>query len=284
MVASLLCAAAPNIELLIAGRTLQGFTAAAGMVSAMAIARDVSNGAAMARLFAALMLVTGAAPVIAPVLGGQLLLVTSWRGIFGLLAVAGLLLLLTATFRVPETLPVERRRVGGFGETFATFRRLVRDPGFRTPLLAMVLSCAGLFGYLAGSPFLLQDVHGLSAQAYSALFAVNTIGLTGLSQVSGRIVHRTGPRVLLLAGTSICAHRRAGPAGRHAGRRRAAGDRAARCSWWSPGWASSSRTPPRSRWRTTATPRARRPRCSGRAVPGRRGGRAAGRARSGRRR
>ncbi|GAA4349835.1 multidrug effflux MFS transporter [Angustibacter luteus] len=205
VVASLLCAVAPNIGLLIAGRTLQGFTAAAGMVSAMAIARDVSNGAAMARLFAALMLVTGAAPVIAPVLGGQLLLVTSWRGIFGLLAVAGVLLLLTATFRVPETLPVERRRVGGFGETVSTFRRLVRDPGFRTPLLAMVLSCAGLFGYLAGSPFLLQDVHGLSAQAYSALFAVNTIGLTGLSQLSGRIVHRTGPRVLLLAGTSICA-------------------------------------------------------------------------------
>jgi DHA1 family bicyclomycin/chloramphenicol resistance-like MFS transporter len=95
--------------------------------------------------------------------------------------------------------------VGGFGETFSTFGRLVRDPGFRTPLLAMVLSCAGLFGYLAGSPFLLQEVHGLSAQAYSALFAVNTIGLIALSQLSGRIVHRTGPRVLLLAGTSICA-------------------------------------------------------------------------------
>ena len=68
-----------------------------------------------------------------------------------------------------------------------------------------MLGCGGLFGYLAGSPFLLQDVHGLSPQAYSGVFAVNTVGLVVLSQVSGRIVHRTGPGVLLLAGTSIVA-------------------------------------------------------------------------------
>ncbi len=205
VLASVLCALAPSVELLVAGRFVQGFAGAAGMVSAMAIARDSTDGTAMARLFATLMLVTGAAPIIAPVLGGQLLLVTSWRGIFVLLAVAGAVLLAVAVLRVPETLPVERRRPGDVRDTVVTFGHLLRDRGFTGPLLALVLSAAGLFGYLAGSPFLLQDVHGLSAQAYSGVFAVNTIGLTVLSQVSGRIVHRTGPQVLLLAGTAICA-------------------------------------------------------------------------------
>src|SRR5436189_215713 len=83
--ASLACAMAPNIETLIALRAVQGFAGASGMVTAMAVARDSSSGNAMARLFATLMLVTGVAPVVAPVLGGQLLLMTSWRGIFAML-------------------------------------------------------------------------------------------------------------------------------------------------------------------------------------------------------
>jgi MFS transporter, DHA1 family, multidrug resistance protein len=205
VVACVLCAVAPTVELLLAGRFVQGFAGAAGMVSAMAIARDRTDGTAMARLFAALMLVTGVAPVVAPVLGGQLLLLTSWRGIFALLAVAGLVMLAIAAARVPETLPVERRHTGGLNQTVRTFRWLLRDRGFTGPLLALLLSCMGLFGYLAGSPFLLQDVHALSPQAYSAVFAVNTIGLTVLSQVSGAIVHRFGAARLLLVGTSICA-------------------------------------------------------------------------------
>ncbi|GAB3596529.1 multidrug effflux MFS transporter [Angustibacter peucedani] len=205
VVACVMCAVAPTVELLVAGRFVQGFAGAAGMVSAMAIARDSTSGTAMARLFAALMLVTGVAPVLAPVLGGQLLLVTSWRGIFALLAITGAVLLAVAALRVPETLPVERRRGGSVLDTLRVFRELLRDRGFTGPLLALVLSCMGLFGYLAGSPFLLQDVHGLSPQAYSAVFAVNTVGLTALSQLSGRVVHRVGPARLLLAGTAICA-------------------------------------------------------------------------------
>lgn len=205
VVASGLSAVAPSVELLVVGRFVQGFAGAAGMVSAMAIARDTTSGTAMARLFAALMLVTGVAPVLAPVLGGQLLLVTSWRGIFALLAVLGAVLLAVAALRGPETLPAERRRGGTPLDTLRTFGSLLGDRGFTGPLLALVLSCMGLFGYLAGSPFLLQNVFGLSPQAYSAVFAINTIGLTALSQLSGRVVHRIGPARLLLAGTTICA-------------------------------------------------------------------------------
>lgn len=205
VVASALCSLAPSIGVLTGLRFVQGFAGAAGMVTAMAVARDSSSGTTMARLFAALMLVTGVAPVAAPVIGGQLLLVTSWRGIFALLAGLGVLALIAASVRVPETLPIERRRRGGLGQTLRTFAHLLRDRSFVLPLVTLVLGCGGLFGYLAGSPFLLQDVHGLSPQAYSGVFAVNTVGLVVLSQVSGRIVHRTGPGVLLLAGTSIVA-------------------------------------------------------------------------------
>jgi len=204
VVASLACSVAPNVEALIGLRAVQGFAAASGMVTATAVARDSSSGTAMARLFSALMLVTGAAPVVAPVLGGQLLLLTSWRGIFALLGVLGVALLATGLFRLPETLPRHARRGGGLPDTLRTFAGLLRDRSFALPLLTLVLACGGLFGYLAGSPFLLQEVHGLSAQEYSGVFAVNTLGLTALSQVSGRIVHRTGPRVLVRTGTSIC--------------------------------------------------------------------------------
>jgi DHA1 family bicyclomycin/chloramphenicol resistance-like MFS transporter len=205
VLASTLCALAPNVELLIAGRFVQGFAGAAGMVTALAVARDAVRGPAMARLLAALMLVTGVAPVAAPVIGGQLLLVTSWRGIFGMLAVLGAAIVACAAWRLPETLPVERRRRGGLRQTTRTFGALLSDRTFAGPLLALVLGCAALFGYLAGSPFLLQQVHGLSAQQYSGVFAMNTVGLIVMGQLSGRLSHRTGPRALLIAGTAVTA-------------------------------------------------------------------------------
>lgn len=197
------CALAPSIGALVAARFVLGLAGAAGMVTAMAVARDSSDGATMPRLLAALMLVTGIVPLAAPVVGGQLLRVTSWRGIFAVLAVAGALILLTTWRRVPETLAARDRQPVGLRPMLRTLRMLVRDSSFALPALTLMLASASLFGYLSGSPFLLQDIHHLSPQAFSAVFADNTIGLTILSQVSGRIVHRTGASALLLVGTLI---------------------------------------------------------------------------------
>lgn len=205
VLAAVVCAAAPTVTVLVAGRFVLGLAGAAGMVTAMAIARDVSDGTTMARLLAALMLVTGVVPVAAPILGGQLLRVTSWRGVFALLAGVGALIALATWRRTPETLPVAARRPVGLRPTLRTFGLLLRDRSFALPMLTLLLASAGLFGYLSGSPFLLQDVHHLSPQAFSGIFAANTVGLTALSQVSGRLVHRTGPGPLLVAGTSIVA-------------------------------------------------------------------------------
>jgi DHA1 family bicyclomycin/chloramphenicol resistance-like MFS transporter len=170
---------------------------------ARAVVRDLYEGAAAARAFASLMLVMGAAPVFAPVIGAQVLRLTSWRGVFVVLAVAGAVLLAATWRSLPETLPPERRNDGGLTRTLRTFARLLRDPGFLIPTLAGGAGFAAMFAYISGSSYVLQEVHGLSAQQYSAVFGLNAATLVLLSQVSARLVKRTGARLLLVAGATI---------------------------------------------------------------------------------
>jgi MFS transporter, DHA1 family, multidrug resistance protein len=123
--ASLLCAAAPDVLTLTALRFVQGFCGAAGMVISQAVVRDRFSGASAVRMFSSLMLVIGVAPIAAPVLGGQLLALWSWRGIFVALAVIGSLVLLAVATRLTETLPPERRDRRGLRTTLRTLRRLL---------------------------------------------------------------------------------------------------------------------------------------------------------------
>ena len=200
---SLLCAFAPDVRVLIALRFLQGASGAAGVVCARAIVRDLFEGVAMARAFARLVLVMGAAPVLAPILGAQLLRVTSWRGVFVALSVAGLLMLIFALRLLKETLPPERRRPGSVGATLRTFRLLLRDRPYLFHALAGGFSFAAMFAYISGSPFVLQQVYGLSPQQFSIAFGLNAVAFVGMAQVGARLVHRTGARALLLTGTSM---------------------------------------------------------------------------------
>jgi DHA1 family bicyclomycin/chloramphenicol resistance-like MFS transporter len=188
---------------LIALRLVQGFAGAAAVVVARAVVRDLYSGAAAARAFASLMLVMGAAPVFAPVIGAQVLRITSWRGVFAVLAVAGAVLLVASWRSLPETLPAERRGDGGLGRTLRTFGMLLRDPGFLIPSLAGGAGFTAMFAYISGSSYVLQEVHGLSAQQYSAVFGLNAATLVLLSQLSARLVRRTGARALLVAGAAV---------------------------------------------------------------------------------
>ena len=204
--ASLACAFAPTVGVLIVLRLLQGLAGGAGVVIARAIVRDLFGGASAARMFALLMIVTGAAPVLAPLIGGQVLAITSWRGIFVALAAIGVPLLLAATFGLSETLPADRRHPGSLRATVGTFGRLLRDRTYLPYALAFSLSFAAQFAYIAGSSFVLEDIHGLSPQLFSVVFAVNSIALIAMSQVGGRLVGRLGPRALLrygLIGTAL---------------------------------------------------------------------------------
>lgn len=188
VVATALCAFAPTLELLVAFRLAQGLAGAAGIVIARAVARDLYDGVAMARFFSTLMLISGVAPIVAPLIGGQILRVTDWRGVFVVLTVVGALLTAVVWAKLPETLAPADRHDGGVGETFGSMRRLLADRAFTGYTLAGGFAFASLFAYVAASPFVMQEIYGASPQAFSLLFGLNSIGLMIMGQVNGRVL------------------------------------------------------------------------------------------------
>lgn len=198
--ASLLCAIAPSISALIAFRFVQGFAGAAGIVVARAIVRDLYTGVAAARFMSMLMLVSGLAPILAPVLGGQVLLFAPWQGVFVVLTVFGVVLLAVIGAGLRETLPPEQRQTEGLHGTLVTFRELVGDRSFVGYALASGLGIAAVFCYIAGASFVFQDMYGASPQTFSLIFGMNAVGLVVAGQVNGRLVGRVEPIRLLKAG------------------------------------------------------------------------------------
>ncbi len=203
VVASLACAFAPSIGVLVALRFVQGFAGAAGIVIARSVVRDLYSGVAAARFFSLLLLVSGLAPILAPILGGQLLRVTSWRGVFVVLALIGIGLAVSAATFLKETLPPERRQPGGIRPILSTFRRLFADRVFLGYALSGGLASAALFSYISGSPFVLQDIYGVSPQRFSLIFGMIAAGYITCGQINGRLVGRVAPRALLRFG--LCA-------------------------------------------------------------------------------
>src|SRR2546421_4089724 len=202
---SLLCVVAPSVFALAALRFVQGCAGAAGIVMARAIVRDLYSGVAAARFFSLLMLVNVLAPILAPILGGLLLRFISLRVVFIVLAVTGTLLLLAAATGLGETLPPERRQSGGVRATIKTFRQLLANRSFVGYAFSCGLAFAAMFAYISGSPFVLQDIYGLSPQLFSVMFAVNALGLVAASQVNGRLVGRVPLTRLLVAGLTATA-------------------------------------------------------------------------------
>ncbi|PWV85091.1 MFS transporter, DHA1 family, bicyclomycin/chloramphenicol resistance protein [Prauserella marina] len=198
--ASVLCAIAPSAELLIGARVVQALGASAGVVIARAAVRDLFSGIAMARFFSALMLVTGLAPILAPVLGGQILNWTSWRGIFAVLTGFGVLLLVVTAFALPESLPAHARRPARPSAVLRTYAGLLGDRVFVGYALACGLTFAAMFTYISGSSFVLQGAYELSPQQYSLVFAAGGLGLVIVGQLNGWLVGRFPQRSLLLSG------------------------------------------------------------------------------------
>jgi DHA1 family bicyclomycin/chloramphenicol resistance-like MFS transporter len=195
--ASLLCALAPSVFALVVLRLVQGVAGAAGIVIARAIVRDMHSGVAAARFFSLLMLVNGLAPILAPVIGGQILRVTTWRGVFVVLSAIGVALAVAAAAGLRETLAPADRHPGGVGETLVTFRRLLGDRDFVGHALACGLAFGAMFAYISGSPFVLQDIYGASPQLFSVMFAANALGIVAASQANRALLRRADPRALL---------------------------------------------------------------------------------------
>jgi DHA1 family bicyclomycin/chloramphenicol resistance-like MFS transporter len=200
VLASLLCALAPSAILLVLFRLVQGLAGAAGIVIARAVVRDMYSGVPAARYFSRLILVMGVAPILAPVLGGQVLRVGSWHGIFLVLALVTALLFVSALVWLPETLPAHLRRAGSLRDTGRRFGIIARDTRFVGYALSAGLAFGAMFAYISGSPFVLQGIYHVSPQTFSLIFGVNALGFVITSQVNGSLVSRIAPTRLLVGG------------------------------------------------------------------------------------
>jgi DHA1 family bicyclomycin/chloramphenicol resistance-like MFS transporter len=202
VLASLLILIAPNIAVLGALRVLQGVGSAAGAVIALAIVRDLFDGRAAATMLSRLFLVMGAAPVLAPTIGGEVLRFTTWRGLFVVLAVYGLLLLAGGWFALRETLPADRRSSGGVAATMRTYRFLFRDRTYVGLVFVAGLTMAALFSYIAGSSFVYQGQFELDEQEFGLLFGAGAVWLIAATQLNPVLLRRWSPGQILVAGTA----------------------------------------------------------------------------------
>lgn len=203
--ASIGCALAPSIQGLIAFRFLQALGGCVGMVISRSIVRDLFDERGAAKMFATLMAIMGVAPILAPLLGGQLLIYMSWQAMFWILAAFGCFILFSVYFGLPETLPEDKRRSLHPGSVIRTYIRILSDRYFMGHSLSQSLTFAGMFAYITGSPFVLITLYGVPAEHYGFVFGANAIGFIGVAQINVRLLARYTPGVLLLFGLSAAA-------------------------------------------------------------------------------
>ena len=198
---SALCAFAPTVHLLFGARLLEAIGGSAGIVVVRAVVRDLYSVEDSARIFSRLMLIMGAAPILAPVIGSGVLAVVGWRAIFWLLTSFGVIAFVSAYRMLPEThggTPGAARPA----QAMRNFASALSDRTFIAPASAAALSYCALFAYLTGSPAVLIAQYGLSPTAYGVAFGVISFGFIGSAQINARLVRRFGPRTLLYRGLS----------------------------------------------------------------------------------
>ena len=201
--ASVALAFTTSIGLFIALRFIQGFTGAAGIVIARAAARDIYSGKNLTKAFALLALVSGAAPILAPISGGFVLNFGSWPIVFLIIAGIGVLLILSVIFFFKETHPVEERSEGTIFAVVKTFGDLLKDKVFLSITFTQSLIMSAMFAYIAGSPFVLQNIYGVSPQQFSLIFALNGLGIIIAAQVSGRIAGKVDETKIMMTGVLL---------------------------------------------------------------------------------
>ena len=195
-VASLACAYAPNLEWLIAARFVQALGGCAGMVISRAVVSDKCDAVGSAKVFSQLMLVMGLAPILAPMLGGLLVNTTGWQSIFLVLCGFSALAGLAVAIGLPESLPahIPRQPLSG---ALRQYGRLLADSVFLGHALTGGIAIAGMFSYIAGSPFVFIDLYGVPAEHFGWLFGINAAGFILVAQVNARLLAKRGPAFLL---------------------------------------------------------------------------------------
>lgn len=203
LLASLTCAFAPNIYFLIASRLVQGFAAAGGLVISRAIVRDLFSGKDLTKFFALMVLVGNLGPIVAPIVGGGILAVTNWNGVFLALACVGMVLIFTISFKLEETLPKENRVPSNLSQILNNFGSLFKNRQFMGFVLTQGFTIAGIFAYVSGISFVYQNIYGVTPQQFSFLFGVNGLALIIGSQSVGRLTDIIPEQTFLKIGLVI---------------------------------------------------------------------------------
>lgn len=201
--ASFLCSRASSVGELVALRFLQGLAGSGGVVLSRAIACDLFRGTELTKFFSLLMLINGVAPIFGPVIGGQIMNFFEWPAIFLFLSLCGAAQFSLVFFGCRETLPREKRVQGGMLQSIRAMFRLFGNRVFLAYMLIQGFVMAGFFGYISASPFVLQNLYGLSAQQYALCFGFNGFGIMIFAQITGRLCAAYGDRTLLCAGACL---------------------------------------------------------------------------------
>lgn len=199
---SLLAATSTSIGMLVLFRFIQGFSGGAGAVLSRAISSDLYKGKDLTKFMAVLMLVNGLAPVLAPVIGGIILSVSTWQTVFIILAIYGALMFFLS-FTLKESLPKSARNEGALKTIVNDFKKLLTNKQFVTVLMLQALTYGILFSYISGSPFITQKIYQMNAQQFSYLFAFNGVGLIIFSQITAKLVDKMNEVHILKLGQTI---------------------------------------------------------------------------------
>ncbi|MFP7474242.1 multidrug effflux MFS transporter [Niallia taxi] len=197
---SIFCAFAPSIEIFIVLRFLQGFVASAGLVISRAIVRDLYSGVELTKFFALLTTITSVTPLLSPLAGSIVTSFTSWVGVFIFTSLLGIYLTIITLWKIKETLPANNRITSNFKQLLINYKLLILNRTFMGYALVSGVIFSGVFAYVSGSPFIYQNIHGVSPQVFSLLFALNGIGLLLASQLVKYLAGRMNPRVIFSIG------------------------------------------------------------------------------------
>jgi DHA1 family bicyclomycin/chloramphenicol resistance-like MFS transporter len=194
--ASFACAYAPSLEWLIGARFVQALGGCAGMVISRAVVSDKCDAVGSAKVYSQLMLVTGLAPILAPLAGGLMVGVWGWQSIFLVLSLFSVMAAIAVAVGLPETFPAHQPRQPLSG-SLRRYIDLLSDRVYLGYALTGGISIAGMFAYIAGSPFVFINLYGVPAEHFGWLFGSNAAGFILVAQVNARLLAKRGPAFLL---------------------------------------------------------------------------------------
>lgn len=202
-VAAVICALAPVVELLMAGRLVQGLAGGAGVVLARAVVADMAVGNSAAKALSLMMTINGVAPILAPVIGAALLEPFGWRSIFWFIAAFDIIAMIVLAIAIRESLPEERRSAGGLRGLIGGIAYVVRVPGYLGYVMVFWFGFGAMFTYISGSPFVIQNQLGLTAGQFSMTFAAASVMIVVGNLLNVKLVDRFDPRTILAASLGI---------------------------------------------------------------------------------